>query len=164
MPKKLVNYAAKRDLSKTPEPPAKVRRSGKALMFTIQKHNASHLHYDFRLEHAGVLLSWAVPKGPSYDPGVKRLAVHVEDHPVSYGKFEGAIPEGNYGAGTVLVWDFGTWVPLENVDDMLKKGVLKFELKGQRMHGNWALVQMHGSKDWLLIKEHDGQEIEGDDD
>lgn len=159
---KLSRYHSKRKFSETPEPqdgaPSESQR-----LYVIQKHAASHLHYDFRLEHRGVLLSWAVPKGPSLDMGVKRLAVHVEDHPVSYGNFEGTIPKGNYGAGTVEIWDRGSWEPLGNVDDMLAEGVLKFKLNGERLHGKWALVRMTSDdKNWLLIKERDAYARSGD--
>jgi len=149
---KLGQYRAKRDFTKTQEPQDSGKR--KPLIYVIQKHHASRLHYDFRLEHHGVLLSWAVPKGPSTDPHIKRLAVHVEDHPVSYADFEGVIPEGNYGAGLVERWDEGYWRPLKDVDEGLKNGKLEFELHGKRLTGKWALVRMAGEKDqWLLIKE-----------
>ena len=131
----------------------------------MQKHLASHLHYDFRLEHNGVLLSWAVPKGPSLDPKTKRLAMHVEDHPLDYGEFEGVIPEG-YGAGIVMLWDRGTWTPeVDDVDAALKKGDLKFTLNGYKLKGSWVLVRTSGryrrrarrrrSQSWLLIKHRD---------
>lgn len=124
----------------------------------IQEHHARRLHYDFRLEHQDVLLSWAVPKGPSTDPSVKRLAVHVEDHPVDYASFEGVIPAGNYGAGEVRIWDRGTWTPRGDVDEGLRQGKLEFSLSGSRLRGNWVLVKIHGKDDedpWLLIKESD---------
>src|SRR5882724_349452 len=141
----LEEYRKKRDFKKTPEPQGKAvpRKKSKALFFCVQKHLASHLHYDFRLEHNGVLLSWAVPKGPSLDPGTKRLAMHVEDHPTDYAKFEGVIPEGEYGGGTVMVWDYGTYEP-ENTDDVasaLGKGELKFTLNGEKLKGSWVLVR-----------------------
>src|SRR6187455_1378382 len=131
----LEDYRKKRDFKKTPEPsgdaPLKKKTKGDELFFCVQKHLASHLHYDFRLEWNGVLLSWAIPKGPSMDPSVKRLAVAVEDHPLEYGGFEGVIPEGQYGGGTVMLWDRGTWEPEDpEVDAALKKGELKFTLKG----------------------------------
>jgi len=153
----LKEYRAKRNFSVSPEPPGKapVRRK-KNLFFCVQKHLASHLHYDFRLEHDGVLLSWAVPKGPSLDPTVKRLAMHVEDHPLEYGEFEGLIPEG-YGAGIVMLWDRGTWEPL--VDDVaaaLKKGDLKLRLDGVKLKGSWALIRTSGDgRSWLLLKHRD---------
>jgi bifunctional non-homologous end joining protein LigD len=165
----LEQYQRKRDFRQTPEPAGTVRRRNKpaaALSFVVQKHAASRLHYDFRLELGGVLLSWAVPKGPSLDPGEKRLAVHVEDHPIEYGGFEGVIPKGQYGGGTVLLWDRGTWTP-EGPDPeaAYRKGSLKFTLEGQKLHGKWALVRMGGKaakakgadghENWLLIKERD---------
>ena len=136
----------------------------------IQKHAATRLHYDFRLGWNGVLKSWAVTKGPSFYPGDKRLAVEVEDHPMEYGGFEGIIPKGQYGGGTVMVWDRGTWEPHEDVDEGLKKGSLKFTMHGEKMKGSWALVRMKprpnersDKPNWLLIKEHDGEErAEGD--
>jgi bifunctional non-homologous end joining protein LigD len=129
----------------------------------VQKHLASHLHYDFRIEHNGVLLSWAVPKGPSLDPSIKRLAMHVEDHPIDYGEFEGVIPSG-YGAGIVMLWDRGTWTPeTDDVDAALKKGDLKFTLDGYKLKGSWVLVRTKGryagggesGEPWLLIKHRD---------
>jgi bifunctional non-homologous end joining protein LigD len=128
----------------------------------IQKHQASHLHYDFRLEWNGVLLSWAIPKGPSLDPSVKRLAAAVEDHPVEYGSFEGVIPEGEYGGGTVMLWDQGTWTPESpDVEAGLRKGELKFTLNGKKLKGSWVLVRTKGGfggsskPQWLLIKHRD---------
>jgi len=127
----------------------------------IQKHRATQLHYDFRLEWNGVLLSWAIPKGPSLDPSVKRLAMQVEDHPREYRGFEGVIPEGEYGGGTVMVWDNGTWMPeVEDVDEALSKGDLKFALQGKKLRGSWALIRTSGfgsraDKSWLLIKHRD---------
>jgi len=176
----LEEYKRKRRFEDTPEPPPKVEKKS-AHRFVVQKHRASHLHYDFRLEKDGVLLSWAVPKGPSLDPADKRLAMQVEDHPVSYYDFEGIIPEGNYGAGTVMVWDVGNWEPLSPVavngkyvpgtekeaTEMLQKGDLKFRLKGKRLNGDFALIHMKrrrpGSKgnEWLLIKKHDDSAVEG---
>src|SRR5262249_8182044 len=141
-PMSLAKYKEKRNFAVTPEPGgAKELRSSKSdLLYVIQKHRASHLHYDFRLEWHDVLLSWAIPKGPSLDPSVKRLAMQVEDHPVEYGGFEGVIPEGEYGAGTVMLWDRGTWSPeSEDVDKGLKRGDLKFFLHGKKLHGSWAL-------------------------
>ena len=162
----LEEYGRKRKFSQTPEPPPKVEKRSKQ-RFVVQKHRASHLHYDFRLEMEGVLKSWAVPKGPSLDPADKRLAMQVEDHPVSYFDFEGIIPEGNYGAGTVMVWDEGTWEPQGDASEMLKKGDLKFELKGKKLKGGFVLAKMRsrrpGSKgtEWLLIKHRDDAVIEG---
>jgi bifunctional non-homologous end joining protein LigD len=131
------------------------------LLYVIQKHRASQLHYDFRLEFKGVLLSWAVPKGPSLDPSVKRLAMQVEDHPLEYGNFEGVIPEGEYGGGTVMVWDKGKWIPeSDDIGAALQKGDLKFTLEGKKLRGSWVLVRTHGfgskpDKSWLLIKHRD---------
>jgi bifunctional non-homologous end joining protein LigD len=153
-------YNKKRRFKETPEPEGKVDR-GKQHRFVVQKHRASHLHYDFRLEMDGVLKSWAIPKGPSLNPGDKRLAMQVEDHPVSYFDFEGRIPEGNYGAGTVMVWDTGTWEPLGDEHEMLNKGDLKFRLNGEKLKGEFVLARMRsrrpGSKgtEWLLIKKKD---------
>jgi bifunctional non-homologous end joining protein LigD len=159
----LKEYRKKRRFDATPEPQGgqEPRPSpGKALAYVVQKHQASHLHYDFRLEWNGVLLSWAVPKGPSLDPSVKRLAMKVEDHPVAYGAFEGVIPEGEYGGGTVMVWDRGTWAPeVPDVDAALAKGDLKFTLRGAKLKGSWVLVRTRGfggkRASWLLIKHRD---------
>jgi bifunctional non-homologous end joining protein LigD len=153
-------YRAKRDFGVTAEPRGS-REPGRdgPLAFVVQKHWASHLHYDFRLELDGVLKSWAVPKGPSLDPGDKRMAVQVEDHPLSYSGFEGTIPKGQYGAGKVVIWDRGTWQPLEDARKGWRAGKLKFELHGDKLHGRWALVRMRDAGDkpaWLLIKENDG--------
>ena len=166
----LEKYKQKRNFESTPEPSgdvtlaaerAKKARPGQGLFFCVQKHLASHLHYDFRLEYKGVLLSWAVPKGPSLDPKTKRLAMHVEDHPIEYGTFEGVIPSG-YGAGIVMLWDQGTWTPQsEDVDAALKKGDLKFTLDGYKLKGSWVLVRTGGrwgggdGRSWLLIKHRD---------
>jgi bifunctional non-homologous end joining protein LigD len=135
--------------------------SKKELAYVIQKHKASQLHYDFRLEWNGVLLSWAVPKGPSLDPSVKRLATPVEDHPIEYGGFEGVIPQGEYGGGTVMLWDQGTWTPEDpDVDPSLQKGELKFTLNGKKLKGSWVLIRTKGfggskKPQWLLIKHSD---------
>jgi len=163
----LDDYQKKRNFTKSPEPKgdqlqARKTRAGNARFFCVQKHLASHLHYDFRLEHDGVLMSWAVPKGPSLDPKVKRLAMHVEDHPIEYGTFEGVIPEG-YGAGLVMLWDQGTWTPeTDDVNKALAKGDLKFTLDGYKLKGSWVLVRTGGyggqrgaGKSWLLIKHRD---------
>ena len=176
----LEEYKRKRRFEETPEPPPKVATKA-GNRFVVQKHDATRLHYDFRLEMEGVLKSWAVPKGPSLDPADKRLAMHVEDHPVSYFDFEGTIPENNYGAGTVIVWDVGTWQPLSPVPvngkyvpgteaeaaAMLAKGDLKFRLNGKRLKGDFALVKMRGRRpgskgnEWLMIKKHDDHVVEG---
>src|SRR5204863_7693780 len=152
----LQQYRAKRDFKTTSEPAGKVAKSRvKKLAFVIQKHAASHLHYDFRLEWAGALKSWAVPKGPSLDPAVTRLAMEVEDHPVAYGTFEGIIPEGEYGGGTVMLWDNGTYEPdAEDPAKALRAGELRFTLHGTKLHGGWVLVRTGGRK-WLLIKRTD---------
>jgi len=163
----LEEYKRKRNFRTTPEPagmrPRRSPAGRKAQFFCVQKHLASHLHYDFRLEHNGVLLSWAVPKGPSLDPTVKRLAMHVEDHPIEYGEFEGVIPSG-YGAGIVMLWDRGTWTPeADDVEAALKKGDLKFTLDGYKLKGSWVLVRTKGARwaaggadrSWLLIKHRD---------
>jgi bifunctional non-homologous end joining protein LigD len=156
----LATYRAKRDFSKTPEPPPeRQRKTGNS--FVIQKHAARRTHFDFRLEHDGVLKSWAVTKGPSLDPHEKRLAVRTEDHPLEYGGFEGVIPKGEYGAGPVMIWDEGTWEPIGDPDEGLAKGDLKFRLHGHRLNGDYVLVRMKkdrtGGKreNWLLIKKHD---------
>ena len=151
-------YNAKRDFTQTAEPAGKTKPSGKKLLFCIQKHDASHLHYDFRLELDDVLKSWAVPKGPQTDMETKRLAMMVEDHPYDYARFEGTIPQGNYGAGTVMVWDIGTWQNLgPEPHEGLKTGKLHFQLNGKKLNGEWALVKMHGPRatkgnEWLLLK------------
>src|SRR6202142_4172575 len=176
----LDEYKRKRRFEATPEPPPKVEKQSKH-RFVVQCHRATRLHYDFRLELDGVLKSWAVPKGPSLDPNDKRLAMQVEDHPVSYFDFEGTIPAGNYGAGTVMVWDVGTWEPLSPVPvngeyipgtdkeaaSMLANGDLKFRLSGKRLKGDFALIHIKGRRpgskgtEWLLIKKRDGDEVEG---
>jgi bifunctional non-homologous end joining protein LigD len=152
-------YKAKRNFRVTPEPSSTGKRSRSGLAFVIQKHWASHLHYDFRIELNGAMKSWAVPKGPSLDPKDKRMAVHVEDHPISYNSFEGQIPEKQYGAGKVIIWDKGTWDPLGDPLKQYQDGRLKFELHGHKLHGRWALVRMKSDGDqkeaWLLIKEAD---------
>ncbi len=158
----LEEYQRKRRFTDTPEPPPEVEKN-EGHRFVVQKHRATRLHYDFRLEMDGVLKSWAVPKGPSLDPADKRLAMAVEDHPVSYLKFEGIIPEGNYGAGTVMVWDIGTWEPVGDAHAMLAKGDLKFRLKGEKLQGEFVLAHMKsrrpGTKgnEWLLIKHRDDE-------
>src|SRR5690349_15834398 len=136
----LQRYRSMRRFEETPEPKGARAVAHDKLSFVVQKHDASRLHYDFRLEIGGVLASWAVPKGPSTTPGERRLAVHVEDHPLEYGKFEGEIPKGHYGAGTVEIWDKGTWIPEGDPKKGLRSGNLKFELKGKKLKGGWALV------------------------
>src|SRR5208282_1141254 len=170
----LDEYKRKRRFEETPEPPPKLEKQSQH-RFVVQRHAASRLHYDFRLEMEGVLKSWAVPKGPSLDPADKRLAMQVEDHPVSYFDFEGSIPQGNYGAGTVMVWDVGTWEPLSpqpvqgkyvpgtdaEAVSMLEKGDLKIRLLGQKLKGDFALIHIKGRRpgskgtEWLLIKKQD---------
>jgi len=160
----LIEYLKKRDFKQTTEPRSG-KSSEKALSFVVQRHYASHLHYDFRLELDGVLKSWAVPKGPSMDPNDKRLAMMVEDHPVAYGHFEGIIPKGNYGAGVVFIWDEGSYhsAAEDHADDIktlragLKSGTLEFNLNGKILKGGFTLVKMHNREDnaWLLIKHHD---------
>ena len=155
----LKEYKRKRDFKKTPEPAGREAKT-EGRHYVIQKHAASRLHYDFRLEHNGTLKSWAVPKGPSLDPSVKSLAVQVEDHPLDYAKFEGVIPQGEYGGGTVMVWDEGTWEPEVDAEEGLRTGKLKFTLHGKKLKGSWALVRMGGragggGKNWLLIKHKD---------
>ena len=152
----LTEYKKKRKFDKTPEPGPETKRTKSGRMFVIQKHRATALHYDFRLEADGVLKSWAVPKGPSLDPKVKRLAMQVEDHPVDYAKFEGVIPEGEYGGGTVMVWDYGTYKPEEttNVSEAIRKGELKFSLNGKKLKGSWVLVRTR-ERQWLLLKHRD---------
>ena len=166
----LAKYRSKRDFKITAEPKgSKTTAAASKLSFVVQKHQASHLHYDVRLEWDGVLVSWAVPKGPSLDPSVKRLAMAVEDHPLEYGGFEGTIPEGQYGGGTVMVWDRGTWTPDEpDVAASLKKGELKFSLSGKKLRGSWVLVRTKGGfggdgrASWLLIKHRDRYASEED--
>ena len=159
----LAEYNAKRDFKTSPEPSGRAKRPRKKQrIFVVQKHLASHLHYDFRLEHNGVLLSWAVPKGPSLNPRDRRLAMRVEDHPADYADFEGVIPEG-YGAGIVMVWDKGSWEPapgFEDIDTALVNGELKFTLSGVKLKGSWVLVRTHSDgypegRTWLLIKHRD---------
>lgn len=160
----LTEYRKKRRFDVTPEPPGEIlppQKEAKTLRYLVQKHRASHLHYDFRLEWNGVLLSWAVPKGPSLDPSVKRLATQVEDHPLEYEEFEGVVPPGEYGGGTVMVWDKGTWFPeIPDVDEALNKGELKFTIDGRKLNGSWVLVRTRGfgrreRPSWLLIKHRD---------
>jgi bifunctional non-homologous end joining protein LigD len=164
--KPLAEYKRKRDFTKTAEPEgsASRRRSARALKFVVQKHAASHLHFDFRLELDGVMKSWAVQKGPSYDPGVRRLAMEVEDHPIEYNTFEGTIPKGEYGGGTVMLWDRGTYEPEggggpDALREGYERGDLKIVLHGKRLRGGWVLVRMRrdegGRAQWLLIKHRD---------
>ncbi|TCT85984.1 DNA ligase D-like protein (predicted 3'-phosphoesterase) [Pseudomonas sp. LP_4_YM] len=162
MAKPLEEYARKRDFNATPEPSGKSGRTkaAHALQFCIQKHDASHLHYDFRLELDGTLKSWAIPKGPSLDPKVKRLAVHVEDHPLDYATFEGHIPEGHYGGGDVIVWDRGVWEPDGDPREGYEKGKLRFRLQGEKLAGMWNLfrTRLAGKKEqWMLVKSNDSQ-------
>ena len=157
----LTEYRRKRDFRVTAEPRGRKGRASDRPRFVIQKHDASHLHYDFRLELGGVLVSWAVPKGPSLDPAVKRLAMRVEDHPIEYGSFEGIIPKGEYGGGAVLIWDQGTWEPVGDAKKGLREGSLKFTLYGKKLHGGWMLVRRGGKRSepgerhWFLFKERD---------
>lgn len=171
---RLAEYQRKRDFSRTAEPEGGRTRAAKKRAFVIQKHAASHLHYDLRLEHDGVMKSWAVPKGPSLDPSVKRLAMEVEDHPIEYNKFEGTIPAGEYGGGTVMLWDRGTYTyggadpdPEEGLRRGYEKGDFKFVLNGKRLKGSWALVRMRrdrpGKPQWLLIKHRDEYAVPGSD-
>ena len=160
MTTKLKEYNKKRDFENTFEPEGKTEVSGIGLRFVVQHHMARRDHYDLRLEWNGVLLSWAVPKGPSYDTHDKRLAVKVEDHPMEYRHFEGTIPKGQYGGGAVMLWDEGFWEPYGNVEEGLIKGELKFVLKGLRLKGKWTLIRWNAksseTKDnWLLLKERD---------
>jgi bifunctional non-homologous end joining protein LigD len=166
----LSRYQQKRDFKKTPEPRGKSRKAGS--LYVIQKHAASHLHYDFRLQIGGVLKSWAVPKGPSLDPDVKRLAMHVEDHPVEYGGFEGTIPQGQYGGGTVMLWDQGTWEIDGDPQQQYDQGKLHFRLHGDKLRGEWVLVKRHGAatasdrgkEPWFLFKIRDDEAVPGDED
>jgi bifunctional non-homologous end joining protein LigD len=171
----LTLYKNKRSFNNTPEPAGRKKSSSKGLKFVVQKHDATNLHYDFRLEMEGVLKSWAVPKGPSMNPGDKRLAMMVEDHPYDYRSFEGIIPEGNYGAGTVMVWDEGSYEAMEHESETVKmqektlleelrKGDLKFVLHGEKLKGAFALVKMKGRDEnaWLLIKKNDQDAVRTD--
>ena len=170
--KPLAEYRRKRDFSRTAEPsgdPGGAPRRKSRLRFVVQKHAASQLHFDFRLELDGVMKSWAVPKGPSYDPGVRRLAMEVEDHPIEYNSFEGTIPAGEYGGGTVMLWDRGTYDAeggggVESLREGYRRGDLKFVLDGERLRGAWVLVRMKrpGRPQWLLIKHRDGRESDRD--
>jgi bifunctional non-homologous end joining protein LigD len=163
----LAEYKRRRDFANTPEPGPKRGRT-KGNSFVIQKHAATRTHFDFRLEHNGVLKSWAVTKGPSLDPNQRRLAVMTEDHPLEYGGFEGVIPEGEYGGGPVMIWDEGTWEPIGDPDEGLAKGDLKFRLHGHRLNGDFVLVRMkprqqdRGRQNWLLIKKRDEYAGEGE--
>jgi bifunctional non-homologous end joining protein LigD len=164
----LGEYRRRRRFAVTPEPAGgRSRRRRRGLVYVVQKHRATRLHYDFRLEWNGVLLSWAVPKGPSLDPRVKRLAVQTEDHPLEYASFEGVIPAGEYGGGTVMVWDRGTWTPeVPDVDAALRRGELKLALQGEKLRGSWVLVRTRpaagGRPQWLLIKHRDAAASEED--
>jgi bifunctional non-homologous end joining protein LigD len=166
----LEKYHEKRDFTHTTEPFGEQGTAEGIGLFVVQKHAARQLHYDFRLEMDGVLKSWAVPKGPCLDPAARRLAVHVEDHPLEYADFEGTIPEGEYGGGTVMVWDRGFWEPAGDAEEGCAQGNLKFSLRGEKLHGSWALVRMkgragleQGKENWLLIKERDGEARSGED-
>jgi bifunctional non-homologous end joining protein LigD len=170
---KLAKYQEMRDFSRTREPSGKEARvaPSQALRFVIQKHAARNLHFDLRLEFEGTFRSWAVPKGPSLSPKDRRMAMEVEDHPLEYGDFEGTIPKGQYGGGTVMIWDRGFWAPepgFENIGQALAKGELKFVMEGERMHGSWVIVRLKGDKPgksknaWLLIKHRDDAAVEGD--
>jgi bifunctional non-homologous end joining protein LigD len=165
---KLGEYRRRRDFNRTREPVDGKRKKAARLAYVIQKHAASRLHYDLRLELDGVMKSWAVPKGPSLDPAVKRLAIHVEDHPIEYNQFEGTIPAGEYGGGTVMIWDHGTYSSAGDKDDAeaalrvgYRRGDFKFVLRGKRLRGSWVLVRTKGRGDgsrqeqWLLIKHRD---------
>src|SRR3954469_20795214 len=157
----LSKYREKRNFEATPEPAEGGEANEGARSFVIQKHWATRLHYDFRLELEGTMKSWAVPKGPSYDPNEKRMAIPTEAPPISYNRFEGTTPPGNYGAGKVIIWDKGVWIPLEDPHEGFREGRLKFEMRGHKMHGRWTLVRMNGRGEgkrqdpWLLIKERD---------
>jgi bifunctional non-homologous end joining protein LigD len=161
----LATYRAKRRFARTPEPRGRVAHA-RGAAFVVQKHDASRLHYDFRLELDGVLLSWAVPKGPSLDPRDRRLAVQTEDHPVDYAAFEGTIPEGEYGAGTVMVWDTGTWEPEGDARDGYARGRLTFTLHGDKLKGRWHLIRMARSvglrSKWFLFKGADAEARRGE--
>ena len=161
----LAEYNRKRRFGVTPEPPGRlrVRPAAASLAFVVQKHRASHLHYDFRLEHEGAMLSWAIPKGPSPDPTVRRFAMQTEPHPMDYNQFEGVIPEGEYGGGTVMIWDRETWAPeVPDVERALAKGDLKFRLHGKKLRGSWVLVRMR-DRQWLLIKHRDAEASSAED-
>ncbi|HPD02663.1 MAG TPA: DNA polymerase ligase N-terminal domain-containing protein, partial [Clostridia bacterium] len=163
----LDEYNKKRDFKVTAEPKGKPKKSRRRLRFVVQHHLARRDHYDFRLEWQGALLSWAIPKGPSMDPRDKRLAVRVEDHPLDYRNFEGTIPKGEYGGGTVMLWDEGFWEPLSEPEAGLKEGALKFVLKGERLKGSWALIRLKPKKDedgenWILLKENDEFALDND--
>jgi len=171
---RLAEYRRKRDFSRTAEPEGGPTRTAHFPAFVVQKHAARNLHYDLRLEHDGVMKSWAVPKGPSMDPSVKRLAMEVEDHPIEYNEFEGTIPQGEYGGGTVMVWDRGNYAyggsnpdPEQGIRQGIKKGDFKFVRNGKRLKGSWALVRMRpdksGKPQWLLIKHQDEYAIPGSD-
>ena len=163
----LKEYRKKRDFDRTAEPEGE-HAVDQGARFVVQKHAASHLHYDFRLELDGVLKSWAVPKGPNLDPAVKVLAVHVEDHPIEYASLEGSIPVGQYGGGTVMVWDEGTWKPEGDPRSDYARGSLSFRLFGKKLKGRWKLLKMRGKagaegKNWLLLKVKDEESIESGD-
>ena len=168
----LAKYKQKRNFEDSPEPEGKLVKKADKLIFVVQRHQASHLHYDLRLELNGSLKSWAIPKGPSMNPKDKRLAVMVEDHPIDYADFEGSIPKGNYGAGEVMIWDHGTYEPIDDNEEIipvsafaknLKNGAVKFKMNGKKLKGGFALVKFkNDEKSWLFIKHHDEYATEDD--
>ena len=161
----LNKYQQKRNFKITSEPSGEEKINSATHIFVVQEHHASHLHYDFRLEIDGVLKSWAIPKGPSLCPKIKRLAVMTEDHPLAYATFAGTIPEGEYGAGKVIIWDHGNWESLDDIQKGLLDGKLTFNLYGKKLRGKWTLLRFKGEiKNWLLIKAHDEFAVENEED